>query len=51
MEFFKQPNFDWMGKAKYFFALSGFLLCVAQDPIANGLGMIAWHEQRDGRSN
>ncbi len=26
MEFFKQPNFDWMGKAKYFFALSGFLL-------------------------
>lgn len=26
MEFFKQPNFDWMGKAKYFFALSGLLL-------------------------
>jgi preprotein translocase subunit SecF len=26
MEFFKQPNFDWMGKAKYFFVLSGFLL-------------------------
>ena len=26
MEFFKQPNIDWMGKAKYFFALSGFLL-------------------------
>lgn len=26
MEFFKQPNIDWMGKAKFFFALSGFLL-------------------------
>lgn len=26
MELFKQPNLDWMGKAKYFFALSGFLL-------------------------
>ncbi len=26
MEFFKQPNFDWMGKAKYFFVLSGSLL-------------------------
>jgi preprotein translocase subunit SecF len=26
MEFFKQPNLDWMGKAKYFFALSGVLL-------------------------
>ncbi len=26
MEFFKQPNLNWMGKAKYFFALSGMLL-------------------------
>ena len=26
MELFKQPNIDWMGKAKYFFALSGILL-------------------------
>jgi preprotein translocase subunit SecF len=26
MELFKQPNLDWMGKAKYFFALSGVLL-------------------------
>lgn len=26
MEFFKQPNIDWMGRAKYFFALSGILL-------------------------
>ncbi len=25
MEFFKQASIDWMGKAKYFFALSGFL--------------------------
>src|ERR1700751_392207 len=26
IELFKQPNLDWMGKAKYFFALSGTLL-------------------------
>jgi preprotein translocase subunit SecF len=26
IELFKQPNIDWMGKAKYFYALSGFLL-------------------------
>jgi preprotein translocase subunit SecF len=26
VELFKQPNIDWMGKAKYFFALSGVLL-------------------------
>ncbi|HEY4837916.1 MAG TPA: protein translocase subunit SecF [Candidatus Acidoferrales bacterium] len=28
MEFFKQTNIDWMGKAKYFFALSGALLAI-----------------------
>ncbi len=26
MEFFKQVDLDWMGKAKYFFGLSGLLL-------------------------
>ena len=26
IELFKQPNIDWMGKAKYFFALSGIFL-------------------------
>ncbi|HYL98154.1 MAG TPA: protein translocase subunit SecF, partial [Blastocatellia bacterium] len=26
IELFKQPSIDWMGKAKYFFALSGILL-------------------------
>jgi preprotein translocase subunit SecF len=26
IEFFKEPNIDWMGKAKYFYALSGLLL-------------------------
>jgi preprotein translocase subunit SecF len=26
IEFFKEPNIDWMGKAKYFFALSATLL-------------------------
>jgi preprotein translocase subunit SecF len=28
IEFFKEPNIDWMGKAKYFYALSGILLLV-----------------------
>ena len=28
IEIFKQPNIDWMGKAKYFFALSAILLVV-----------------------
>ena len=28
IELFKQPNIDWMGKAKYFFALSGILLVI-----------------------
>src|SRR5271169_6421983 len=28
IELFKQPNLDWMGKAKYFFALSGILLLI-----------------------
>ena len=28
IEIFKQPNIDWMGKAKYFFALSTVLLLV-----------------------
>src|SRR5258708_38943025 len=28
IEFFKEPNIDWMGKAKYFYALSGILLIV-----------------------
>jgi preprotein translocase subunit SecF len=26
IEFFREPNIDWMGKAKYFYALSGILL-------------------------
>jgi preprotein translocase subunit SecF len=26
IEFFKQPNINWMGKAKFFYALSGILL-------------------------
>lgn len=36
IEFFKQPNIDWMGKAKYFYALSGILLVA---------GLISvWHQ-------
>jgi preprotein translocase subunit SecF len=26
IELFKEPNLNWMGKAKYFYALSGILL-------------------------
>src|SRR5579884_989787 len=33
MEFFKNPNVDWMGKAKYFVALSVLLLVT---------GFLAW---------
>jgi preprotein translocase subunit SecF len=28
IEIFKQPNIDWMGKAKYFYGLSGLLLII-----------------------
>ena len=33
IELFKQPNIDWMGKAKYFFALSGLLLAIGWSAI------------------
>jgi preprotein translocase subunit SecF len=33
IELFKQPNIDWMGKAKYFFALSGLLLLIGWSTI------------------
>jgi preprotein translocase subunit SecF len=36
IEFFKEPNIDWMGKAKYFYALSGILLLA---------GLISWAMQ------
>ena len=39
IEFFKEPNIDWMGKAKYFYALSGVLLLV---------GFLSW--MQNGRS-
>jgi preprotein translocase subunit SecF len=34
MEFFKQVDLDWMGKAKYFFGLSGLLLVAGMVSIA-----------------
>src|SRR4029077_15715697 len=34
MNFFKQVDLDWMGKAKYFFALSGLLLLAGMASIA-----------------
>ena len=33
IELFHQPNLDWMGKAKYFFALSGTLLVIGWSAI------------------
>src|SRR6202047_2333073 len=33
IELFKEPHIDWMGKAKYFYALSGILLLA---------GLISW---------
>src|SRR3974377_507779 len=33
IELFKQPNINWMGKAKYFFALSGLLLLIGWSAI------------------
>src|SRR6266852_5508924 len=35
-EFFKEPNIDWMGKAKYFYGLSGILLLD---------GLVSWFVQ------
>jgi preprotein translocase subunit SecF len=39
IELFKQPNIDWMGKAKYFFALSGILLLAGWVSILFGSGI------------
>jgi preprotein translocase subunit SecF len=36
IEFFKEPHIDWMGKAKYFYGLSGILLLA---------GVISWVSQ------
>jgi len=39
IELFKQPNIDWMGKAKYFYALSGILLLAGWVSILYGSGI------------
>src|SRR5216684_2750904 len=39
MEFFKQTNINWMGKAKYFFALSGTLLVIGIGACINNGGL------------
>src|SRR5256884_3755465 len=39
IELFKQPNIDWMGKAKYFYALSGILLLAGWASILYGSGI------------
>jgi len=39
LELFKQPNLDWMGKAKYFYVLSGILLLAGWASIFFGRGI------------
>ena len=39
IELFKQPNLDWMGKAKYFYALSAILLLAGWTSIFFGGGI------------
>lgn len=39
IELFKQPNLDWMGKAKYFFALSAILLLAGWTSVFFGRGI------------
>ena len=39
IELFKQPNLDWMGKAKYFFTLSGILLLIGWASILQKHGL------------
>jgi len=39
MEFFKQVDLDWMGKAKYFYALSGLLLAAGVISIVSHHGL------------
>src|SRR5258708_3318677 len=39
IELFKQPNIDWMGKAKSFYALSGILLLAGWTSILFGSGI------------
>jgi preprotein translocase subunit SecF len=39
IELFKQPNLDWMGKAKYFYALSAILLLAGWTSIFFGRGI------------
>jgi len=39
IELFKQPNIDWMGKAKYFYALSGILLLAGWASVLFGSGI------------
>ena len=43
MNFFKQVDLDWMGKAKYFFALSLTLLLVGVASWIRTWRPILWH--------
>jgi preprotein translocase subunit SecF len=40
IELFKQPNIDWMGKAKYFYTLSGILLLAGWTSIFMHRGLL-----------
>ena len=46
MEFFKQVDLDWMGKAKYFFALSLTLLLAILFLMEGVLDLILWWKMR-----
>src|ERR1700752_1156673 len=48
MEFFKQVNLDWMGKAKYFYALSGLLLAAGVVSILLHHGLFSGIDFRAG---
>ena len=43
MEFFKQVDLDWMGKAKYFFGLSCLLLLAGVASIVAPWRPVLWH--------
>ena len=43
MNFFKQVDLDWMGKAKYFFALSLTLLVVGVRLLDCSWRPLLWH--------
>ena len=48
IELFKQPNLDWMGKAKYFYTLSGLLLLIGWASVLHHRGLLYGIDFRGG---